>query len=43
MSRDEELAALRAKLARRRDRPGYGENVKAIEARIAELEAQDAG
>jgi hypothetical protein len=43
MTRDEELAALRDKLARRRNRPGYGENVKAIEARIAELEAPDAG
>jgi hypothetical protein len=41
MARDEELASLRSKLAKRRDRPGYGENVKAIEARIAELEAQN--
>lgn len=38
MTRDEELAALKAKLAARRNRPGYAENVKAIEARIAELE-----
>jgi len=43
MTREEELAALRTKLAKRRDRPGYGDNVKAIEARIAELEADDAG
>lgn len=41
MTRDEELTALRAKLAARRDRPGYAANVKAIEARIAELEAQE--
>lgn len=43
MAREEELAALRAKLSKRRDRPGYADNVKAIEARIAELEAEDAG
>jgi phosphopentomutase len=41
MTREEELAALRAKLGKRRDRPGYAENVKALEARIAELEAQE--
>jgi predicted DNA-binding WGR domain protein len=41
MTRDEELAALRTKLAARKNRPGYAENVKAIEARIAELEAQE--
>lgn len=40
MTRDEELAALKAKLAARKDRPGYGDNVKAIERRIAELEAE---
>jgi hypothetical protein len=40
MTRDEELADLRAKLARRRDRPGYAANVKAIEQRIAILEAE---
>ena len=39
MTREEELKALREKLAKRRDRPGYAENVKAIEQRIAELEA----
>lgn len=42
MTRDEELADLRSKLAKRRNRPGYADNVKAIEARIAELEAEDA-
>lgn len=41
MDRAEELAALKAKLAKRRDRPGYADNVRAIEARIAELEADD--
>lgn len=40
---EQELADLKRKLAKRRDRPGYADNVKAIEARIAELEAQDAG
>lgn len=37
----DELARLRAMLAARRNRPGYAENVKAIEARIAELEAEE--
>jgi hypothetical protein len=37
----EELDALKAKLAKRRNRPGYADNVKALEARIAELEAQE--
>ena len=37
----EELAALKAKLAKRKNRPGYADNVKAIEQRIAELEAPD--
>lgn len=41
MTPQEELAALREKLAKRRDRPGFAANVKAIEARIAELEAQN--
>lgn len=41
MDRAEELAALKAKLAKRRNRPGFTDNVKAIEARIAELEAPD--
>ena len=40
MTRDEELSGLRQKLAKRRDRPGYADNVKAIEARIAQLEAE---
>lgn len=38
MTREEELAELRAKLKARQDRPGYTANVKAIERRIAELE-----
>lgn len=41
MTREEELVALRAKLAARRDRPGYAANVRAIEQRIAELESQN--
>lgn len=41
MTRDEELASLKAKLAARKDRQGFGANVRAIEKRIAELEAQD--
>lgn len=42
MTPEEEIASLRPKLAKRRNRPGYADNVKAIEARIAELEAEDA-
>lgn len=38
MTREAELAALKAKLATRKGRPGYADNVKAIERRIAELE-----
>lgn len=41
MTREEELASLKAKLAARKGKQGYGDNVKAIEARIAELEAQE--
>lgn len=41
MTRDEELADLRSKLRKRQGRAGYAENVKALETRIAELEAQD--
>lgn len=41
MTREEELVSLRQKLAARKNRPGYAENVKAIEARIAELEASE--
>ena len=40
MTRDEELAALKAKMKARKDRPGFGANVKALEQRIAELEAE---
>lgn len=39
MTREEEIAALKAKLKARRDRPGFAANVAEIEARIAELEA----
>lgn len=41
MSKDEELRELRVKLAAREGRKGFAENVKAIKARIAELEAQE--
>lgn len=41
MTRDEELRDLRTKLAARERRKGFAENVKAIKARIAELEAQE--
>jgi hypothetical protein len=41
MTPDEELASLRTRLAKRKNRAGYADNVKAIEARIAELEAPD--
>jgi len=40
LNRDEELAMLKAKLEARRDRSGFAQNVRDIEARIAELEAQ---
>lgn len=36
-----ELAALKAKLAARKDRPGWAENCAAIERRIAEIENGD--
>lgn len=35
-----ELEQLRAKLAARRGKTGFGANLKAIEQRIAEIEAQ---
>ncbi|WP_268794979.1 MULTISPECIES: hypothetical protein [unclassified Sphingomonas] len=41
MNREQELAALREKLAARQDRPGFAANVEAIKQRIAELEAQN--
>jgi hypothetical protein len=40
MDREQELAALRAKLAAREGRPGLTENVRAIKDRIADLERQ---
>lgn len=39
--RQAEIDLLQAKLVASRDQPGYGERVKAIEARLAEL--ADAG
>ncbi len=38
--RDDRLAELKRKLAARRGKPEYAENVKAIEAEIARLEAK---
>lgn len=37
-----ELESLRAKLASRKGREGYAENVREIERRIAELEKDEA-
>lgn len=41
MTRDEELASLKAKLIGRENRPGFAKNAEAIKQRIAELEAQN--
>lgn len=41
MTRDQELADLKAKLKARQGRPGYAANVKALEERIAEMETQN--
>ncbi len=38
MTREEQIADLRRKLAARQGRPGFGANVKALEGRIAQLE-----
>jgi hypothetical protein len=40
MTREEEIAGLKAKAEARRGRPGLAENVREIEARIAMLEGQ---
>ncbi len=40
MDREQELVSLRAKLAARKDRPGFADNVRDLEARVAELEKQ---
>lgn len=40
MTRDEELADLKAKLRARENKAGFKANVDAIKARIAELEGQ---
>lgn len=39
----DELETLRRKLAARKGKPGFTANVEAIERRIAELEALNAG
>lgn len=41
MDRDKELERLRGILRAREGRPGYADNVKAIKARIAELEGAE--
>lgn len=41
MDRKQEIAALKAKLAVRRDKPAWKQNAQAIEQRIKELEAND--
>jgi hypothetical protein len=43
MADSPELESLRAKLAARKGKDGYKENVAEIEKRIAELEADDGG
>lgn len=40
MNPKEELVALKAKLKARKGKSGFKENVEAVEARIAQLEAQ---
>lgn len=41
MTRDEEIAALKQKLAARENKPGWAKNCEAIRRRIAELEAAE--
>jgi hypothetical protein len=41
MSREQEIAALKAKLKARENQPGFKSNVEQIRKRIAELEAVD--
>lgn len=41
MTREEEIAALKAKLKAREDRPGFNANVEALRLRIAQLEAEN--
>lgn len=41
MTREEELAALKAKLRAREGRPGFKANVEEIRQRIAQLEAEN--
>lgn len=41
MTRDDELANLKAKLKMREGKPGFAANVAEIKARIAELETTD--
>lgn len=43
MTVQQEIDDLKRKLAARRNRGGYAQNISEIEARIAELEAQNAG
>ncbi len=41
MTRQEEIAALKAKLKARDGKPGFTANVEMLKARIAELEAAE--
>lgn len=41
MAREEKIATLKAKAKARKGQPGFAQNVREIEARIAELEAQN--
>lgn len=41
MTREEEIASLKAKLAARKGAPGWKKNCEALAARIAELEASE--
>lgn len=41
MTREQEIADLKAKLRARKGKPGFKANVDAIKARIAELEGQN--
>ena len=42
MTREQEIAALKAKIAARENTSGFKQNVEALKARLAELEGQNA-
>jgi hypothetical protein len=41
MAREEEIAALKAKIKARSGKPGFGANVETLKARLAELEGAE--